>query len=191
MPAGPGVKINPALLASGDGRLHPQGRRRGAGIYYTSGKRGPKGNVRNAAWSPDGSRVVFHKRQTAPPTAWRAIWSRNPGYELTLTGILPSFSPSGDRFVMIGRPRRQRLRRQHRRGRDRQRTRQTVIYQDKTRNVLGPQWSPSGDTIIFGIGVFNAFFNGFHGLFLKPERSRRGRRADRDDQSRTAAGSAR
>ena len=26
-----------------------------------------------------------------------------------------------------------------------------------------------GDRIIFGIGVFNAFFNGFHGLFLKPE----------------------
>ena len=65
-----------------------------------------------------------------------------------------------------------------------------VIYQDKTRNVLAPQWSPGGDTIIFGIGVFNAFFNGFNGLFLKPERSRRGRRADRDDSSRTAAASA-
>ena len=34
--------------------------------------------------------------------------------------------------------------------------------------MLAPQWSPSGDTIIFGIGVFNAFFNGFNGLFLKP-----------------------
>jgi Tol biopolymer transport system component len=44
----------------------------------------------------------------------------------------------------------------------------TLIYQDKTRNVLAPQWSPSGDAIVFGIGVFNAFFNGFHGLFLKP-----------------------
>ena len=43
-----------------------------------------------------------------------------------------------------------------------------VIYQDKNRNVLAPQWSPGGDTIIFGIGGFNAFFNGFKGLFLKP-----------------------
>ena len=34
--------------------------------------------------------------------------------------------------------------------------------------MLAPQWSPSGDTIIFGVGVFNAFFNGFNGLFLKP-----------------------
>jgi Tol biopolymer transport system component len=43
----------------------------------------------------------------------------------------------------------------------------TVIYQDKTRNVLAPQWSPSGDRIIFGVGVFNAFFNGFNGVFVK------------------------
>jgi hypothetical protein len=41
-----------------------------AGIYYTSGKRGPRGNVRVAAWSPDGSRVVFHRRQVAPATSW-------------------------------------------------------------------------------------------------------------------------
>ena len=34
--------------------------------------------------------------------------------------------------------------------------------------MLAPQWSPNGDAIVFGIGVFNAFFNGFHGLFLKP-----------------------
>src|SRR5206468_10217565 len=44
-----------------------------------------------------------------------------------------------------------------------------AIYEDKSRNVLAPQWSPSGDKIIFGIGAYNAFFNGFHGLFLKPE----------------------
>ena len=63
--------------------------------------------------------------------------------------------------AMLGAERRRRRRRQRQRPRS--------IYQDKTRNVLGPQWSPSGDTIIFGIGVFNAFFNGFNGLFLKPE----------------------
>ena len=44
-----------------------------------------------------------------------------------------------------------------------------VIYQDKARNVLAPQWSPAGDRIVLGIGVFNAFFNGFNGLFLRPE----------------------
>jgi Tol biopolymer transport system component len=44
-----------------------------------------------------------------------------------------------------------------------------VIYQDEHRNVLAPQWSPGGDTIMFGVGVFNGFFNGFFGQFLKSE----------------------
>jgi Tol biopolymer transport system component len=45
----------------------------------------------------------------------------------------------------------------------------TVVYRDPSRNILGPQWSPDGKRIIFGVGDFNAFFNGFHGLFLKPQ----------------------
>jgi Tol biopolymer transport system component len=32
-----------------------------------------------------------------------------------------------------------------------------VVYRDSTRNILGPQWSPNGDKIIFGIGNFAAF----------------------------------
>ena len=48
------------------------------GIYYTSGDARPKGDVRAAAWSPDGTRVVFHRRLTAPPTTWMKTLSRNP-----------------------------------------------------------------------------------------------------------------
>src|SRR6266849_3719343 len=47
----------------------------GAGIYYTSGKRGPSGDVRTASWSPDGRRVVFHKRLPAPPPTWKKTFS--------------------------------------------------------------------------------------------------------------------
>ena len=62
IPAGPGVKISPAFLPGNDiGYVRKDSS--DAGIYYTSGKRGPRGNVRVAAWSPDGSRVVFHRRQ--------------------------------------------------------------------------------------------------------------------------------
>jgi Tol biopolymer transport system component len=42
------------------------------------------------------------------------------------------------------------------------------VYRDAARNILGPQWSPDGEQLIFGVGTFNAFFNGFRGLFLKP-----------------------
>jgi Tol biopolymer transport system component len=82
--------------------------------------------------------------------------------------MLPSFSPAGDRFVITGRPAAGAFGSSIVIGVPGTDTHK-VIYQDDRRNVLAPQWSPSGDTVIFGVGVFNAFFNGFHGLFLKPE----------------------
>ena len=43
-----------------------------------------------------------------------------------------------------------------------------VVYHDPTRNVLGPSWAPDSEHIVFAVGTFNAFYNGFNGLFLKP-----------------------
>jgi TolB protein len=166
--AGAGVKMNPSVLPGNDvGYIRKDTAGDGAGIYYTSGKKGPSGDVRTASWSPDGRRVVFHKRLSAPPPTWKKTYSRDRNYELTLTGILPSFNAAGDRFVMNGRAGPDRLGAGlfiAAAGADTY----EVIYQDKSRNVLGPQWSPGGDKIIFGVGVFDAFFNGFHGQFLKP-----------------------
>lgn len=169
VPSGPGVKFNPSPVGDAMAFIRKDAAGSGAGIYYTNGSRGPKGDVRSASWSPDGSRVVFHKRVAAPPPVWRPTWSRNPSYALTLTGILPSFSPAGDRFVTTGRPPAPGVPfgasvAVAATGSDRS----EVIYSDPARNVLAPQWSPRGDAIIFGVGVFDAFFNGFHGLFVKP-----------------------
>ena len=43
--------------------------------------------------------------------------------------------------------------------------RSRVVYEDKNRNVLAGGWSPAGDRIIFAIGGFAAFFDGFHPNF--------------------------
>jgi len=171
VPAGPGVKFNPAFVGSTVAYIRkdsPSGANL-AGIYYAEGRRGPTGDVREASWSPDGTRVVFHRRLTATRPTWTKIWSRNPAYELTLSGnILPSFNKVGDRMVTTGRPALGSVLGSTvvvvTPGNDAQQ----VIYQDLQRNVLGPQWSPGGNAIVFGIGTFNAFFNGFNGLFLKP-----------------------
>jgi hypothetical protein len=74
----------------------------GQGIYYGSGKTGPRGDVRSASWSPDCTHVVFHKRLNAPRPTWRKMWTRDANYELTLTQTLRSFDQSGARFAMTG-----------------------------------------------------------------------------------------
>ena len=164
--AGRGVKFNPAIL-SGDvvAYIRKDGNERG--IHYSNGKPGPAGDIRTAAWSPDGARVVYHKRVAFERKPWVRTWSRNSQYELTLTNGGPSFSPTGDRFAFVGPA-------ENAKGAgvaiaNAGSDTSHVIYRDPSRNVLGPQWSSNGDRIIFGIGVFNAFFNGFHGLFLQPE----------------------
>jgi Tol biopolymer transport system component len=96
-------------------------------------------------------------------------FSRLPGYEMTLTGILPSFSPSGEKFVMTGRPPAGSAFGSSVAVAASGSNSFNVIYMNPKSNVLAPQWSPSGDTIIFGVGTFNLFFNGFNGLILKPE----------------------
>ena len=164
--AGPGVKFNPSFVAA-DRIGYIRKDAADPGIYYSDGTRGPKGQIRTAAWSPDGTRIVFHKRQPFPAQTWAKTFSRNPRYELTLTAMQPAFSPSGDRYATVSPAGENHL------GAGVAITpaggdKATVVYTDKTRNVLGPQWSARGDAIVFGIGVFNAFFNGFHGLFLKP-----------------------
>jgi Tol biopolymer transport system component len=109
---------------------------------------------------------VFHKRLPAPPPIWKPAFSRLPNYQLMMTGILASFSPAGDRMVMTGRPQVP--------GRPLGSSivvassgtdKGQVIYQDDSRNVLAPQWSPQGDRIIFSVGTFSAFFNGFNTRF--------------------------
>src|SRR5262245_26524362 len=102
--AAPGALFNPSYVGNTIGYVRKFAGAPGPGIYYADGRTGPRGDIRSASWSPDGSRVVYHKRVAAPPPVWHPTFSRSASYQLTLTGILPSFSPSGDRFVMTGRP---------------------------------------------------------------------------------------
>jgi Tol biopolymer transport system component len=165
MPAGPGVKFNPSFLAANAvGYVRKDVP---AGIFYIGGKTGPKGDVRSAAWSPDGKRVAFHRRQTAPPTNWLKTFSRNPQYELTLTGIMPSYNAAGDKFVTVGRPAPGAALGAPLQVVNTGTNKADVIYQEKARNVMAPSWTPAGDKILFGIGVYNLFFNGFNGLVLQ------------------------
>ena len=179
LPVGHGVNFSPSALASG---VIGYVRRDGAdhGIRYSDGTRGPTGDIRAAAWSPDGKRVVFHRRLTFQRKPWVKTYSRDARYELALTSGGPSFSPTGSQYAFVsGAANAKAGIAVADVGSDTFR----IAFRDSTRNILAPQWSPNGERIIFGIGVFDAFFNGFHSVFLKPGGSRGGRRSGRDGQS--------
>jgi Tol biopolymer transport system component len=166
LPVGHGVNFNPSVLSKDLlAYIRKDGSERG--IHYSNGERGPAGDIRTASWSPNGKQVVFHKRLAFERKPWVKTFSRNSEYELSLVAGGPSFSPDGERFAFVGLARNAKgagvavanvggesLR---------------VVFRDSTRNILGPQWSPNGEKIIFGIGDFAAFFNGFHSEFLQPE----------------------
>ena len=166
--AEPGVNFAPSYVGDTIGYIKRDKAGSGAGIYYTNGKTGPKGDVRGAAWSPDGSRVVFYRRMIAARPVWKKTFSRLQEYELTLTPHLPSFNPTGDRFVTLTFPRAGGIFGSGIALAAPGATTNEIIFSDPKRNVLGPQWSPDGAQILFGIGEFNAFFNGFHGKFHQP-----------------------
>ena len=152
------------------------------GIHYSNGRRGPAGEIRAAAWSPDGTRVVFHKRVTFERKPWVKTWSRHPQYELTLTNGGPSFSPTGDRFAFVGQ------------AQDAKGAGVTVatpgsetsqiVYRDPARNVLGPQWSPQRRPHHLRHRRLQCLLQRIPRSLPEAGGSRRGRRAGGDRQPR-------
>jgi TolB protein len=166
--AGAGVKINPSPLG-GDEIGYIRKDTTEPGIYYTSGRTGPRGAIRAASWSPDAKHVVFARRANLARrnTGVTPAFSRNSHYELKLSGLLPSFSPSGKEFITATAPS------ANPRGASLNVTnvetgQGRVVYRDEKRNILPGGWLPSGGRIIFAIGGFAAFFEGFHSQFLNP-----------------------
>ena len=151
--AGPGVKIFPSVLPSGEVayiRRDTQAR----GVFYSDGKTGPSGDVRWPSWSPDGSRLVYGRVVMAPSGTVRNVWSRNPRYELVSTGILPAYDSSGTRYVATSLN-----------GHNSTLTLTEgdgpakKLMETKDELILAPQWSPHGDEVVFGIGQFSAFLD--------------------------------
>jgi Tol biopolymer transport system component len=162
--SGPGVKFNPSLLK--DGSLAYIRKDGDTGIYYSNGSRGPRGDIRFAAFSPDGAQVIFHKRVKFDFPVWTKAFTPNRNYEVILSGIQASYNPAGDRFVFAGRPPAGTVLGSSIQVAKTGTNESAIIYQDPKTNIMAPSWSPSGDRILFGIGTYAAFYDGFHSRFF-------------------------
>jgi TolB protein len=153
--AGPGIKLSPSVLRSGE--VAYVGRAKDAqGVFYGAGRPGPKGaDLRSPSWSPDGGQVVYTRFTMERKNEPVQLWSRNPDYELYTTSWLPAYDPSGRHLAvtMLNRP---------------PTTTSLHIVDtgkparailEKEGLILAPQWSPDSLQMVFGVGQFSAFLD--------------------------------
>jgi TolB protein len=155
MATGPGVKMCPSMLASGE-IAYLRRDKSANGVFYGSGRQGPAGSdLYNPSWSPDGTHVVYSRYKDYDSDEPVKLWSRNPNYELSTTGsgFLPAYDPTGDRLAVTHSD-------------SAAKTMKLMIIEEgkPTRTILergdlilGPQWSRDGRRISFGIGGFPLF----------------------------------
>ena len=157
--AGMGVKIFPSVLASGQ-IAYLRNDKSTHGIFYASGKPGPKGpDLYSPSWSPDGANIVYSRYDDSYSAEPVKLWSRNPKYELSTTALLPACDPTSKRFA-VAKP-----------NSEAKTMSLLVVDEGKPARsilerkdlILGPQWSSDGRRIAFGVGGFPLFMEFGHG----------------------------
>lgn len=146
---GPGAKMFPVMLASGE-IAYVRKDQEAPGVFYGAGRPGPAGAVRSPSWSPDGKQVVYHRILSSQPPDWKKTWSRNTDFDLVLTRNLPAFHPSGERFVASQGATNSANLVVIEAGTNASRT----VFQKEGASVMAAQWSAGADSIFFGLGQF-------------------------------------
>jgi Tol biopolymer transport system component len=153
--AGPGIKLLPTVLSSGE-IAYLRRDKAEHGVFYSSGKAGPKGSdLRSPSWSPDGAQVVYSRfvsKHAAEPVR---VWSRNPNFDTYRTEWLPAYDPSGEHLAVT------------KMSPDGATTSLNIVDEGKPARsilerkdlILGPSWSPDGKQIVVGVGNFTAFLD--------------------------------
>lgn len=153
VPAGPGVKLVPAVLPSGE-VAYLRHDKTLTGVFYAKGAPGPAGNLHTPSWSPDGAQVVYSRFVFNNPAAPVKEWSRNPKFDLYNSPQLPAYDPTGEHLAVTKR--------------NPDGTRSLLIVDEgkpaqpiltQKGLILAPSWSPDGKQIVVGVGLFSAFLD--------------------------------
>jgi Tol biopolymer transport system component len=153
--AGAGFKLLPTVLSSGEIAYLRRDRAEN-GVFYSSGKAGPKGgDLRAPSWSPDGAQVVYSRYVSNHSAEAVKVWSRNPKFDMYTTAWLPAYDASGEHLAVT------------KMSADGATTSLLIVDEGKPARsileqkglILGPSWSPDGKQIVVGVGIFDAFLD--------------------------------
>ena len=158
IPAGPGVKVSPWLLPSGE-IAYLRHDKSADGIFYAMGAAGPKGFVVSPSWSPDGKQIAYAQYDRKPSMELEKEWSPNSNFELYGAGMLPNYDPAGKRVAAT------KVDRDHKTGEwsaslvivEQGKPGQSILARKGL--ILQPSWSPDGKQIAVGVGEFSAFLD--------------------------------
>ena len=170
--SGEGIKLSPQALPGG--RVGYVARRIGDTSYaqnasgtttqdgrilFTEGAPGAAGAFDVPRWSPDGTRMVFHRTTESEPVSVRKWFSPDSRFRLVRVGLsFPSFAPDGRRVAGHENT----LTAKRLVVTDADGGNRTVVYEvassepcqsDTCPSVARPYWSPRGNYIAFSFGA--------------------------------------
>ena len=153
--SGPGLKVSPQFL-TGDriGYLVKAAPEAGqAGLAFVNGGSGAKGSFRNPAWSPDGTRVVFHRPDFKARPQNQSLYSWDSDIDVRYTDVFPQFSRDG-RLAMSEINNLATTFRASLSVLDADGSNRKEVFSDPSGAAFVPTWSPDGQWIAFGFGAF-------------------------------------
>ncbi len=121
-------------------------------IKFLNNNKSINGDFENPSWSPDGTKIVYHRDVSQEWPPFTKLYSRDKQFQLIRSGVFPSFSPSGTQLICNDKTagiKHNQIMLMNADG-----TNRSILFGDSVKSALAPVWSPQGDKIAFGFGRF-------------------------------------